>query len=283
MITVTPVKPDQDQQIDKAENLLPSTAWVSFDIETGPLPDNFLRQLMPEFVPPPEPGEFDESSVKVGNLKDEAKILAKVLAARQAHAASVLSYQADVEQARLDQFATFKGTAALSATTGQVIAVGFAGPHGRIIKGQSRELSEIGLLKSLWTEVRLCLAESIPMLGHNIHGFDLPFCVQRSWLLGVPIPDGVITGGSGRKFWSPIFIDTMREWGFGNPQARIGLDELARAFGMDGKATADGEICGANFHEFWFSDDEERKRKAVEYVTRDVELPAKIAAKMGLI
>ena len=58
-----------------------------FDIETGPLPDDVLKERVPPFDEPPRPGKFDPVTVKLGNLKDEDKIKAKIEAAKKAHAA----------------------------------------------------------------------------------------------------------------------------------------------------------------------------------------------------
>ena len=58
---------------------------VVFDIETGPGDAGLLEKL---FAPPadlPEVGEFDESAVKVGNLKDPAKIAAKIWDEQEKH------------------------------------------------------------------------------------------------------------------------------------------------------------------------------------------------------
>jgi hypothetical protein len=56
---------------------------IVFDIETGPLPSDEIRANSAPFVPAPPPGDFDPSAVKLGNLKDEAKIAAKINDARE--------------------------------------------------------------------------------------------------------------------------------------------------------------------------------------------------------
>lgn len=256
---------------------------IAFDIETGPLPDAQLFRMVPEFVPPPAPGEFDQGAVKTGNLKDPAKIKEKIEAAREAHRVECDSYVANVEAARKKHFEDFRDGAALDAATGWVVAVGMIDEGGDIeIIGQDEEFNEENVLEIFWGHVSRAIRDSIPMVGHNIHGFDLPFLVQRSWLLGVPIPAGVMTGGSGsRKFWNPLFIDTMKEWCLFAPGGRIKLDTLARAFGFDGKH--EGECCGKNFHEFWFSTDSAKNAEAREYLVRDLKLPLLIAQRMGVV
>ena len=47
---------------------------VIFDIETGPLPIERIKEILPPFDPESlgnPPGEFDPKSVKTGNLKDD--------------------------------------------------------------------------------------------------------------------------------------------------------------------------------------------------------------------
>lgn len=60
---------------------------LCFDIETCPLSEEVVLAAAGEFIPPPHPGEFDPGSVKLGNLKDQAKIEAKIAEARAAHEA----------------------------------------------------------------------------------------------------------------------------------------------------------------------------------------------------
>jgi len=284
---------------------------LSFDIETGPLPDEQLQQHAPEFVAPPHPGEFDEASVKTGNMKDAKKIAEKIEAARQAHKQSVRDFALEVEAKRVQFYTNFISTAALNAATGRVLTVGLlarrdevqvAGREGRAVRCESQsylysspgqpsdaEAHELSVLKSFWDTVEESIGRGVPLVGHNIHGFDLPFLVRRSWILGVPIPVGVLTG-SGRKYWNSLFIDLMREWSFHANHNYLSLNDIAKAFGLRGKAIDAGDlesgevgICGETFHVFWLSDDETRQQKAIGYVLRDVELPAEIAERMGVV
>lgn len=256
---------------------------ISFDIETGPLPEDQLRRVMPEFVPPPPPGPFDPAAIKTGNLKDPVKIREKIEAAREAHQLEFSSYGANVEAAREKHFADFRDGAALDAATGWVVAVGMIDEYGEpVFFGQGNGRDEENVLEIFWGYVSRAIRDCIPMVGHNIHGFDLPFLVQRSWLLGVPIPAGVMTGGNGsRKFWNPLFIDTMKEWTLFAPGGRIKLDTLSKAFGLAGKTT--GPCEGKNFHEFWFSDDPAKRLQAIDYLTADISLPLEIARRMGVV
>jgi hypothetical protein len=72
---------------------------IAFDIETGPLPDEQLKAIFQPPPPPPHPGEFDAGAVKLGNLKDAAKIAEKIESAKAAHESAVASHAADVARA----------------------------------------------------------------------------------------------------------------------------------------------------------------------------------------
>lgn len=266
-----------------------TSSCAAFDIETAPLEDDFLRRLMPEFVPPPHPGEFDESSVKVGNLKDQTKIKAKVDAAREAHEQAVEEYGQLVEAERAEHFFMFRDRATLDATTGRVIAIGVAGvadecedsvaiPDFNVL-GEPGTASEIELLATWWSFVADALKNGTLLVGFNIHSFDLPFLIRRSWILGVPIPAGVVKQVGARQFFADNFVDLMRHWGFGNPQDRVSLDVLAKSFGLVGKLP---EVDGRLFHEFWFSESKEDRDLAARYLCQDVVLCLQLAERMGI-
>ena len=53
-----------------------------FDIETGPLPEDRLREIMPPCDLLPHPGEFIPGNVKLGQMKDQTKIDAKIADAK---------------------------------------------------------------------------------------------------------------------------------------------------------------------------------------------------------
>jgi hypothetical protein len=232
---------------------------VSFDIETGPLPDEELLKTYHE----PTFEEFCETCD--ARWKQETK-------------------QAKYEEGKVGRFDAYREKAALSALTGQVVAIGGAtilnDDWKPTIIGQEKDRSEQDVIATWWNIVDDCLRRQLPMVGHNIHGFDLPFLMQRSWILGIPTPDGILQG-TGRRYWHPLFIDTMKEWGFGDNRSFVKLDVLAKAFGLGGKA--EGECCGKNFHQFWFSEDETKHQQAVNYLLQDLRLPASIAMAMGVV
>lgn len=234
---------------------------IVFDIETGPLPLDSIRHLMPEFVD--YVGEFDPASVKCGNLKDAAKIKEKVDAARAAHQ----GLQASQPFRKAAHESQFLERAALSPGTGCVRAIGFL-EEGKSHLHCDDERTEIDLLIRFWSVFQHTAG---PMVGHNIFGFDLPFLVRRSYLLDVDVPTSVRKG----RYWSPVFIDTMDVWSCGAARDYIKLDDLAKVCGLDGKLEG---VNGANFSGLLETDPE----KAKEYLKRDLEVTWNVAVKLQI-
>lgn len=203
-----------------------------FDIETGPLPDIILDALVPEFEP-------------AANLKDPEKIAA------------------DIAKKKV----RFKEQAALSPLTGRVLAVGFQPDFGDppLILCDDDESK---LLASVWDHFRTAGGNRRPMfVGFNIHGFDLPFLVKRSWVNGVPVPPNVRQG----RYWADWFIDLREVWQLGDRQAEGSLDTICRALGLGEKNGS-----GADFARLW----QENRDEAVKYLLNDLDLTAKLAAKL---
>ena len=253
---------------------------IVFDIETGPLPDDQLRPLCPEFTPPPHPGEFDPLSVKLGNLKDAAKIAEKVDAARAAHQDLVSNFSRQVEEARAAHWQEFVSKAALSALTGRVLAIGYRSEKATVIAHVDSEAfagSEAALIEQFWTRYRKAKQDRRNMVGHNVAGFDIPFLIRRSWLLGIDVPDGVFDANW--RYLDRTFIDTMQRWQAGNYRDTfVGLDRLGKALGLGGKTEG---VDGGDFLRLYFGTPDERA-KALEYLQRDVTLTWEVALRLGI-
>lgn len=256
-------------------SLSPSNAAhaVIFDIETGPLPEAELWKVVAPFDPAslkPFPA-FDESAVKTGNLKDAAKIAEKIEAARAQHAVDTAAHNAKNATAEADYIAGVKDKAALSALTGRVLAIGYYGTHDGEVEVDvlhPDNVTEAAVLIRFWAYFEAS-DEHTRFIGHNIHGFDLPFLIQRSWLLGVEVPRGVIKG----RFFSEKFVDTMAVWACGrqgsNGMAK--LDDLAKAFGVGAKNGS-----GAMFAELLEKD----RTAALEYLKNDIAITYEVAKRM---
>ncbi len=203
---------------------------IYLDIETLPLPVTERGFLRPS-----------EADVKTGNLKDPAKIAAKIAEAREAW-----------ERGE---------DAALDSLQARVALVGFAVEDGPI---QQLDLDdEAELLRRLWSEISpKAYASEIQIIGHNIR-FDAGMLAHRSWLKGVVMPSYLINDlyGYQPRYWQ----DTMLRWQLGNRQADYRkLQHLCAAFGIEVKQ---GSITGANFAEWWAKD----REACLAYNRQDVE------------
>lgn len=252
-------------------NIPTSTGPISivFDIETIPQPESKLLQSMPP---------FDASEVKVGNLKDPALIQAKQYAAQEKHKADYLA------------------KAALSPVTGEVAAIGMAfipqdltTPHdqqghitilqvrGDLIGSKDSPTTEADLISGFWEAWRqLFNRERSTWIGHNILDFDLPYLVNRSRILGIPVPFGVLETYRNKVYFSSRFVDTRTHWLLGRKATDTpsSLDLISKAFGLEGK---NGD--GANFGKLV----QENYDEAIAYLANDIVLTKTVALRMGLI
>lgn len=246
-----------------------------FDIETGPLPEDELMAWLPELDETEfQVGEFDPAAVKVNHLVDQVKIDKKIAEAKAEHERLAVTVPQRIEAARAKMIADLVDSAALSATTGRVLAIGFmnaaTGEHA-IVSGDERKI-----LEEFWKKVESCKKTGRKLIGHNIGGFDLPFLCQRSWLLSIDVPHGIYERGKWLN--ERLFADTMAAWSCGQYGKSVKLDVLGRAFGVGGKP--DG-VSGADFARLWFGSDEDRL-KATDYLINDLKLTAAVAVGMGL-
>lgn len=241
-----------------------------FDIETGARP---WEEIEPFYCQPPHPGEFDESLVRYGNTKDPAKRREKLEEAREKHAAMVAKWLSGNEEARAECL----GKAALSPLTGRVLAIGYLnGVCGlRLDHIDNAVGGEHGLLSRFW-ECYGANRHQGRLVGHNIYGFDLPFLVRRSWLLGVDVPGDVLRDG---RYWAKTFVDTMAAWGCGVYGERVSLDSLASYFGAPGKL--DG-VTGADFARLYYGEPEDRA-KSLDYLEADLRATWAVANRMGVL
>jgi len=186
-----------------------------FDIETGPLP----KKRIEEIAPP-----FNENKIKTGNLGLE-KALAKVNEARENHIYNILD------------------KAALRGEYGQVLACGFAEgepeatpPIETVFDDDPNPYtSERNLLRKIWDRIKQAREKQALLVGHKSNTFDLPMLLRRSFVLGVTPYREILPRNS--RFFPDFCLDTMEIWRLGDydPKARISLDRLAKAMGIEGK------------------------------------------------
>lgn len=263
---------------------------IVFDIETASLPWAELKDRIPPFdeeAAVPDVGEFDPMSVKLGNLKDQAKIDQKMAEAMDAHRVLAASVEVRRAEARNQHVAKCKEKAALSACTGMVKAIGVwlddAAPMLWYVDGaeavedaahESRLSfpSEKTLIEDMWGAWEENAGATF--IGHNIFGFDLPFLIRRSWMLGIDVPRSLRNG----RNWSPSFIDLMDQWGCGTREF-IALDAIDRALGGPGKPA---DITGADFARL-FDEGGESREKALAYLRNDLEMTRRVAEAMQVL
>lgn len=201
-----------------------------FDIETGPAQDAHLFEPV-----------FEASRV----LKDPTKIAA------------------DIEDKRrqwLDKLA-------LSALTGQVLAIGWAGDSGEVtIICQDDKITEGDVIRSFWEAT----IGAERLVGFNSNTFDLPFLWRRSIKLGLVIPHGIFEPN---RRLSSNNLDLMERWTWFDNQSRVSLDNLAKFCGFPQKSNS-----GKYFAELLQSD----RALALAYLEHDVKLTRAIGNRMGV-
>lgn len=252
---------------------------IVFDIETGPQELEQLQAVLPPFDPAslgPPPGEFDPGSVKTGNIKDQEKIAAKIADARAAHALAVERYERQLESAEPAYWAEQQSKAALSALTGQVLAIGYRGDRV-LLDHVSESTSEKQLLMRFWNQFLRCRESGRHLVGWNIEGFDLPFLCQRSAILGVTVPDKVFTDAG---WLDATFVDLMKRWARPARNGMVKLDSVARAMGFQGKPSdANGTVIdGSQFARLFY----EHFEIALDYLRHDLLMVSQVGARMGL-
>lgn len=245
-----------------------------FDAETERGDEDSIRSLCKPFVKPPPPNPDWRSQVKLGNLKDPAKIDAKIEDARVAYQQAVDNYQADSEAAEQKYWREIIDNAALNPALGRIVCIGVASDTGKvkIIDGD-----EADILSSWWSSWEARMLQGFSFVGHNIFEFDLPFLRIRSWVNRVTIPASL----RDNRWWNRCFIDVRQEWLSGRPSTKCesNLDHIGKAMGLGGKLPGD---IGAKFGRLWRGTPEERQQ-ALAYINRDLELTAGIAKQMGII
>jgi len=259
---------------------------IVFDIEIAPEPDIVLERLFSFDESTVKnyrllTSNFEPSEVKLGNMKDSAKIEARIEVARLKFTTDKAAVAENIETARSEAWQTFRDRAALSPLTGRVLAVGWWNPDtpdsdaATILEG-NESVSEKEVIEHFLSLADAVLSDGGSLVGHNIIGFDLPFLLRRGLKYGIRSPKTITNALA--QYRSSSLIDTMREWQFGNrAEGFVKLDQLAAFFGTRRK---NGD--GADFHKKFFGAPEER-HEALEYLNNDVMMTVEVAQKMGLI
>jgi predicted PolB exonuclease-like 3'-5' exonuclease len=146
---------------------------------------------------------------------------------------------------------------ALSAINGRVVCICLLIDDGT----QMREVtiigtSETGMLRNFWA----CVHQADVFIGHNAWGYDFPFLLQRSWILGVRPSRKVDL----RKFYTQEVLDTQMIYSVWGTTKYPSLDKLAGALGC-GSKTGDGSEVA----EWWHAG---KIEQIAEYCRHDVRI-----------
>lgn len=248
---------------------------VIFDIETGALPLDRLKELCDPFDPNSlgvHPGEFDPKSVKLGNIKDQAKIDEKIEACRVKHAEAVAEFERKAKTGESDHWSGIESTAAFSAMRAEVLAIGYFGKQQQI-DCQAEGRSEADMLTQFWGMYAKCRSGGRKLVGFNCREFDVPFLMQRSWINHVDIPSTVMAG----RYLDSIIVDLRDIWRGGAFRQEGSLDSICRALGLGKKP--DG-TSGADFSRLFRNS--ETRQKAIDYLANDLVMTKSMAERMGL-
>jgi len=103
------------------------------------------------------------------------------------------------------------------------------------------------------------------LVGHNIIGFDIPYLIKWSSYNGIEVPNYLTPLGRGKgKFYPDVYSDTMIIDGMGKFGEMISLDNLAKAYGLEGKSGN-----GKFFYQM-------NRQDQIEYLSHDVQLVSDI-------
>lgn len=246
-----------------------------FDIETGPLSDDEVRQNIPPFEPEKKhPGEFDPSKIKYGQM-GEAKRAEKLEKCKQKHQELIDEYEAELVNGEEAYFVKAMNKAALSAATGRVLAIGVldtsitSGPNVAAVF--SKNEGEAKAIARFWQICDAARESKTNMVGLNIKKFDLPFLIQRSAILGVAFPNWIMERF---RYFHPMFIDIMEAWNCGNTNGYTSADTICRAMGLPGK---NGN--GKDFAQLLEND----PATAVAYLKNDLAILVEPAKRLGVV
>jgi Predicted 3'-5' exonuclease related to the exonuclease domain of PolB len=248
-----PITLEQYREHQQAEPILPRAFTI--DIETLTLPD-FRERVGPQL----------EKSLKLGNMRLEQQ---------QRYLEDIA-----VEEERCYQLGS------LSATSGRVLSIAvhegpIAGFDLGIEQRQSERVFGIDADGNEQDEKKSLLAflqymksfdpDSDELVGHNILSFDLPFIFQRCLVHCIsarPLVDLSEYNVRG-------VFDTMRHWWLGDRRARVSLDDIAWALGIESSKTA--EVEGSKVFDLYAQG---RLDAIREYNLNDVRVTRKIYERM---
>jgi predicted 3'-5' exonuclease similar to PolB exonuclease domain len=249
-----PITLEQYREHQGADPVLPRA--FTMDIETLTLPD-FRERIGPQL----------ERLLKLGNMRLEQQ----------------QRYLEDIaaEEERCYQLGS------LNATSGRILSIAVhEGPipgldFGEVEQRQSERVFGIDEDGNEQDEKKSLLeflvymkdfdSETDELVGHNIIGFDLPFIFQRCLVHCISAKPLVDL----RDYNVRGVFDTMRHWWLGDRRARVSLDDIAWALGIESSKTATAE--GSKVFDLYQAG---KLQEIREYNLNDVRVTRKVYERM---
>jgi len=224
---------------------------LACDIETKP--NYALVRELNEFIP--KQTTFDPSKVATGNWGPE-KSAAKIEKARA-------DFAGERETEEADFWAALDDRAALHPLTSSIVAIGFMDDNGPELWSYDERM----LLEIFWEKYMALKkgSRNTPhknIVGWNLLGFDLPRIMQRSQILGIPVPGTVLPD----RYYDKIFIDLLPKfccYQYGQNKG-LSLENVAKVMGV-----AQPRKHGIKGKDFW-KHLEKDKEKALIYLSDDL-------------
>lgn len=262
---------------------------IFWDEETATLGEKQVRHVTKPYVRKKPMPPFDPSTVKCGNCggPDSEKGKKKIEDAAAKYELDAQKAAEDEDAAEREYWEKKIADAALRPETGRIVCIGClsAEKNATSIIGE-KDPSEGAIITEFWQLYRRMRKERRKMIGVNIYAFDLPFIITRSWILGIPVPETVLSAKGKWVNFDETFVDLRNIWLMNRSYAECesSLNHIAKTFGVGSKEPAGPDDCtGATFAQMWESGDAAKRAAARAYLVKDLELPRAIAARMGVV
>ena len=221
--------------------------YLAIDIET--IPDKLSDEIMPK---------FDPENVKLGNLKDPAKIKQRMIAEEK-------NFEAKIPKLM-----------SLDPMMGQIICIGFYDRSEKASVLSQRTHKEIDLLKEFLDRA----TKASKIVTKNGYNFDLPFIKCRMMLLDVQLSREAnwmvfpkMFQKMQRRYGSDVHVDIQQELSNWDLSKTKKLPWLAKRFGLE----VQNDENGSKVFDWWLERDWE---KIESHCIQDVLLTAKIYERM---
>lgn len=219
-----------------------SLPLLCMDIETIAFPEEEIRAKL---------SDFDADKVPLGKATKPETISAIIEEARLTHGDDI------VKMAALNP----------EYSTTAIIGVMCC---DKIHQASIDMTPEVEMLTKLWEGLQEDADEII--MGYYIKGFDLPYLIKRSWILGVKVPRRIYDPLTPKYPFSKRIVDLHEVFQCGQYQAKTGgLNGVAKLLGIKQKS---GD--GGDFATMWAKD----KNAALQYNADDLRITFEIARRV---